>query len=136
MFIDFGNSNIDHFFRFGSSQFNLPTKETYDKLIELYDGLIVSASTYYTASLSSQQELERQTIKKNQIIQSFDGFEKYLRDGSVTGSATLNTLAAEAELYDLENPNYILNNIPQYIVNNENNTLNFSNIFTNRRCNI
>ena len=37
IFIDFGNSNIDHFFRFGSSQFTLPTQETYNKLIELYE---------------------------------------------------------------------------------------------------
>ena len=37
IFIDFGNSNIDHFFRFGSSQFTLPTEGTYNKLIELYE---------------------------------------------------------------------------------------------------
>jgi hypothetical protein len=119
----------NNFIHFSSAKERVLNFDYKNKLIELYDGLIVSASTYYTASLSSQQELERQTIKKNQIIQSFDGFEKYLRDGSVTGSATLNTLAAEAELYDLENPNYILNNIPQYIVNNENNE-NFLLFFT------
>jgi hypothetical protein len=119
----------NNFVHFSSAKERVLNFDYKNKLIELYDGLIVSASTYYTASLSSQQELERQTIKKNQIIQSFDGFEKYLKNANVTGSATLTTLAAEAELYDLENPNYILNNIPQYIVNNENNE-NFLLFFT------
>jgi hypothetical protein len=119
----------NNFVHFSSAKERVLNFDYKNKLIELYDGLIVSASTYYTASLSSQQELERQTIKKNQIIQSFDGFEKYLKNANVTGSTTLTTLAAEAELYDLENPNYILNNIPQYIVNNENNE-NFLLFFT------
>ena len=119
----------NNFVHFSSAKERVLNFDYKNKLIELYDGLITSASTFYASSLSSQQELERQTIKKNQIIQSFDGFEKYLRSGSVTGSAVLNTLAAEAELYDLENPNYILNNIPQYIVNNENNE-NFLLFFT------
>ena len=34
---DFGNMKTVHFFSFRTSQFSLPTKETYDKLIELYD---------------------------------------------------------------------------------------------------
>ena len=34
---DFGNRKVEHFFYFVSSQFCLPTKETYDKLIELYE---------------------------------------------------------------------------------------------------
>ena len=119
----------NNFVHFSSAKERVLNFDYKNKLIQLYDGLITSASTFFTASLSSQQELERQTIKKNQIIQSFDGFEKYLRSESVTGSAVLNTLAAEAELYDLENPNYILNNIPQYIVNNENNE-NFLLFFT------
>jgi DNA modification methylase len=33
---DMGDQQTDHFFRFSSSQFSLPTKKTYDKLIELY----------------------------------------------------------------------------------------------------
>ena len=33
---DFGNSKTLHFFSFRTSQFSLPTKETYNKLIELY----------------------------------------------------------------------------------------------------
>ena len=33
---EFGNRKADHFLRFATSQFSLPTKETYNKLIELY----------------------------------------------------------------------------------------------------
>jgi hypothetical protein len=112
----------NNFVHFSSAKERVLNFDYKNKLIELYDTAIQNAQTAsWVNSLSSQQDVERQTIKKNQIIQSFDGFEKYLRDNSVTGSAILNNLAAEADLYDLENPNYILNNIPQYIVNNTNN---------------
>ena len=124
------------------------------KLIELYENLIISASTDYknvgnanfTASVSSIQEVERQTIKKNQIIQSFDGFESFLYTSSslytksdntsltwpYSGNEKLssndnyvelwyNNITNLAEDYDFQNVDWINNNIPQYIVNNENN---------------
>ncbi len=117
------------------------------KLVELYEQLIVSASTNYTGgpsgsytgSISSLQEVDRQNIKKNQIIQSFDGFETFLynessssltwpysngnRDFSTSGSVELwyNNIITLSEDFDTENRNWITNNIPQYIVNNENN---------------
>ncbi len=34
---DFGDTTLDHFFRFGSSQFSLPIKENYIKLLKLYN---------------------------------------------------------------------------------------------------
>ena len=128
------------------------------RLIELYENLILSASTdvanpsslfvpsSYTSSFASYQEVERQTIKKNQIIQSFDGFETFLYTPSsyttndsdsmtwpYSGSVRLSSndtnvsywyenIVTLAEDYDIENPNWVNNNIPQYIVNNENNT--------------
>jgi DNA modification methylase len=33
---DMGNQKLDHFFRFNSSQFAIPTKETYDEMIKFY----------------------------------------------------------------------------------------------------
>jgi adenine specific DNA methylase Mod len=36
IFKDMGNTSLDHFFRFGSSQFGLPTREIYEKMIEIY----------------------------------------------------------------------------------------------------
>jgi hypothetical protein len=116
------------------------------KLIEIYEQLIISASTnytegpsgYYTGSISSLQEIDRQNIKKNEIIQSFDGFENFLYTSSsmswpYNGPNRLpstNTIIVEpwydnlitlADEYDIENVNWINNNIPQYIVNNEEN---------------
>jgi len=112
----------NNFVHFSSAKERVLNFDYKNKLIELYDTAIQNAQiASWANSLSSQQDVERQTIKKNQIIQSFDGFEKYLRDNDITSSIVLNNLASEADLYDLENPNYILNNIPQYIVNDTNN---------------
>ena len=117
------------------------------KLIELYEQLIISASTNYTGgssgsytgSISSLQEVDRQNTKKNQIIQSFDGFETFLynesssslnwpytngnRDLSVSNNVSnwYENIITLAEDFDIENRNWINNNIPQYIVNNEDN---------------
>lgn len=120
------------------------------KLVELYEQLITSASTdytnglsaLYTGSISSLQEVDRQNIKKNQIIQSFDGFEKFLYTSSslswphngstkelststlvlnTNGTGWYDTIITLAEDFDIENRNWIQNNIPTYIVNNEEN---------------
>jgi hypothetical protein len=122
------------------------------QLIEAYDGLIASASTDITNtgfinSVANQQELERQSTKKNQLVNGFDGFEKFLytsssayttnngssitwpynngnRISSNDTSSVLpwyNNIIELATIYDNNNQNYILNNIPQYIVSDENN---------------
>jgi hypothetical protein len=122
------------------------------QLIENYENSI-SASYYtgtgtgeHTGSLSAIQERERQLLKKNQLINNFDGFENFLYTPSSlttigsnsitwpysasvrllstdTGSVLpwYNNLITLAEDYDIENPNYVLNNIPQFIVNNDTN---------------
>jgi hypothetical protein len=128
------------------------------QLIEKYEELIISSSTNYTGgnsgsyttSISSLQETERQRIKKEQLIQGFDGFEKFLytsssyslyNSSSITwpysGSVRVNSssplvtndyatgwydnIITLSESYDIENTNYVLNNIPQYIINNDEN---------------
>jgi hypothetical protein len=122
------------------------------QLIEAYDNLIVSASTDITNtgfinSVANQQELERQSTKRNQLVNGFDGFEKFLYTSSsayTTNDASsitwpynngdrissndtssvlpwYNNIIELATDYDSNNQNYILNNIPQYIVNDENN---------------
>ena len=109
------------------------------QLIEKYDELILDADTI---TLSDKQETERQLIKKNQLLQGFDGFEKFLytsssyttnNSGSITwpyngGNRLISTsdivknwynnITILAEDFDIENPNWVENNIPQYIVNN------------------
>jgi hypothetical protein len=116
------------------------------QLIENYEQLILSSSTdytggniaYYTSSISSLQEVERQKIKKEKIIQGFDGFEKYLYQSSSMSwpyrgserdyhlsSSVINwykDTIVKAEEFDVQNSSWIQNNIPQFIVNNEDNT--------------
>jgi len=148
----------DNFVHFSSAKERVDNFIYKVQLIEKYEELI-SASLYYsgsvtqiasgsgsvTGSLSSLQERERQLIKKNQLLQGFDGFEKFLYtsssyttndSGSITWpynisnrliSTNVNVqswysnIVTLAEDYDIENTNYVLNNIPQYITNNTEN---------------
>ena len=117
------------------------------QLIEAYETAISAsnASQAHSGSLSSIQESERQQLKKNQLVNAFDGFEKFLytsssytanNSGSITwpysGSVRLQStninvsnwyenITELATIWDNNNPNFIKNNIPQYIVNDENN---------------
>jgi len=112
------------------------------QLIEVYEQSI-SASYYnptglnHTSSLSAKQEREKQQIKKDQLVNGFDGFEKFLYTSSSLSWPYVGTTRVEssnivvsnwydniitlAEDYDVQNSNWVQNNIPQYIVNNEEN---------------
>lgn len=142
----------DNFVHFSSAKERVDNFLYKVQLIEAYDGLIASASTDITNtgfinSVANQQELERQSTKKNQLVNGFDGFEKFLYTSSSayttnssssitwpynngnrissndTSSVLLwyNNIIELATIYDNNNQNYILNNIPQYIVSDENN---------------
>jgi hypothetical protein len=142
----------DNFVHFSSAKERVDNFLYKVQLIEAYDGLIVSASTDITNtgfinSVANQQELERQSTKRNQLVNGFDGFEKFLYTSSSTyttnnGSSITwpynngnrissndtssvlpwyNNIIELATIYDSNNQNYILNNIPQYIVSDENN---------------
>jgi hypothetical protein len=96
-----------------------------------------NASQAHSGSLASIQEAERQLLKKNQLINNFDGFEKFLYTSSslswpYNGNSrivhTNNTVISWyrdiielAEDYDVNNADWVQNNIPQFIVNNEEN---------------
>lgn len=109
------------------------------QLIEVYEEAVVNAQTAsWNNTIQSKQEIERQNIKKQQLIQGFDGFEQFLftsssmswpyvgsiRQLSSTNAVTnwYEDIITLAESFDIENPNWIQNNIPQYIVNNEENS--------------
>ena len=149
----------DNFVHFSSAKERVDNFIYKVQLIEVYEDLIVSSSTNYTGgnsgsytgSLSSLQEIERQTLKKNELLTGFDGFENFLytssslyttnNNNSITWpynngvrveststiiSNTLNTgwydnLITLAEEFDIENSNWVQNNIPQYILNNSEN---------------
>ena len=118
------------------------------QLIETYETAVSAsnASQAHSGSLASKQEAERQQLKKNQLVNAFDGFEKFLYtnseytlatqysitwpyDANGNRIASTNTIVSNwysniielAEVWDNNNPNFIKNNIPQYIVNDENN---------------
>jgi hypothetical protein len=110
------------------------------QLIEVYETAISAsnASQVHSGSIASKQEADRQESKKNQLINGFDGFEKFLYQSSslswpydVNGDRRLSTsnevtnwyndITELATIYDNNNSNYVLNNIPQYIVNNSEN---------------
>ena len=134
----------DNFVHFSSAKERVDNFIYKVQLIEKYEELI-SASNAPTQTISSAQETERQLIKKNQLLQGFDGFEKFLYtsssyttndSGSITWpynisnrliSTNVNVqswysnIVTLAEDYDIENTNYVLNNIPQYIINNTEN---------------
>jgi len=104
------------------------------QLIEKYEELINNA---IGDSIAEDNEIERQRIKKEQIIQGFDGFEKFLYtssslswpyNGNVRRLSTsyevrvwYGNITESAQDFDNMNQNYIKNNIPQYIVNNDEN---------------
>ena len=120
------------------------------QLIEVYETAISDSNLHIASKdkISAVQERERQLIKKNELLAGFDGFENFLYTSSSlyttnTGNSitwpydtngerisSTNTIVRDnwypnlielAEVYDIENSNWVQNNIPQYIVNNEEN---------------
>ena len=112
------------------------------QLIENYEFLI--SSSYYdplsyghTTTISAIQEREKQQLKKDQLVNGFDGFENFLYTSSSLSwpyngttkklsttaevSSWYETIITLAEDFDIENPNWVQNNIPQFIVNNTDN---------------
>ena len=130
----------DNFVHFSSAKERVDNFVYKVQLIENYESSISSSfyvgtgSSAHTGSLSAIQERERQLLKKNQLINNFDGFEKFLYTSSslswpYNGNSRIvhtnntviswyNNLINLSEEYDIQNPNWVQNNIPQYIVNN------------------
>jgi hypothetical protein len=147
--IDYVSSSTylwDNFVHFSSATERVLNFQYKVKLIEAYESAISTAQTAsFVNSPESVKQIERNNVKKSQIIQSFDGFESFLYTPSsytTTGSNSITwpytgsiriqsnspvvnswsqnivTLAGE---FDSENTNNIQNNIPQYILNNNEN---------------
>jgi hypothetical protein len=132
----------DNFVHFSSAKERVDNFVYKVQLIENYESLI-SASYYdpysggHSNTLSAQQERDKQQLKKNQLVNGFDGFEKFLytpsslswpHNGNIRKlSSTTDvsdwyeTIITLAETFDTENPNWVQNNIPQFIVNNSDN---------------
>ena len=141
----------DNFVHFSSAKERVDNFVYKVQLIEAYEQLITN-STSASGSISENNESERQRIKKEQLVQGFDGFEKFLYNSSsyttsdsnsmtwpYTGDVRLGStnnivsnwytnIVTLAENYDIENSNFVLNNLPQYIRNNNEND-SFFNVF-------
>ncbi len=141
----------NNFVHFSSAKERLANFVYKVQLIELYENAISSSnydptSTGYTNSFTVKRDVELQTEKKNKIIGGFDGFEKFLYQYSsdyttndstsitwpynagVRMVSTSNTVSdwydnviVLAEEFDKENKNALVQNIPSYILNNEEN---------------
>lgn len=159
----------DNFVHFSSAKERVDNFVYKVQLIETYEALILSSSadsganisgsiygydiwpSTYTGSIAAKQDVERNRIKKEQLINGFDGFEKFLYtpsstytsadSGSITwpysgsvrllstnsnitntiGTGWYDNIITLAEDFDIENQNWVQNNIPQYIVNNTEN---------------
>ena len=127
--------------------YKLQLIENYEDLIvSASTDFTAGGSAAWTASVSAKKEVERQQAKKSALIQGFDGFETFLYTSSslyttatsssitwpYSSSVRLKTTNQEAIkwyeniidqsiIYDVNNPNYIINNIPQYITTNPEN---------------
>lgn len=141
----------DNFTHFSSAKERLDNFVYKVQLIEAYENAISSSNydptnTGYPNSFTIKQNIELQTEKKNKIIGAFDEFEKFLYtysseystndDTSMTWpydsgvrmlstTSTVvdwyNSVSLLAEKFDKENKNALLNNIPSYIKNKEEN---------------
>jgi len=138
----------DNFVHFSSAKERVDNFVYKVQLIETYESAISASNASLSSSvLNDVQERERQLIKKNELLAGFDGFENFLYTSSsiyTTNNSTSITWPYDgngrilstnsnvvlpwydniiqlAEIYDVENPNWVQNNIPQYIVNNSEN---------------
>jgi hypothetical protein len=129
-------TNFSEFSFFGSVNERLGNFYTKVKQIEDYKNAI---TTYSSSSLSSSLA-NSVTASINNIIANFDGYEYYLYFESssytwpktnstlpyilaTTASATTwyNSFTGSAESYDDSNPNYIINTLPSFVKDDENN---------------
>lgn len=140
----------DNFVHFSSARERLDNFIYKVQLIEAYDTAVSSSqydptATGYANSLSVKQSIQTYEDKKSKLIQGFDGFEKFLYTSSsyttststsmtypiLNGVRLSTTSSVVADWYDIisesatefdrENRNGLKNNIPSYILDNEEN---------------
>jgi hypothetical protein len=118
----------NNFVNFGSAEELINNFAYKIELIELYqnryDELTISDGTESDWTSSIAISLEATKVKNNidTIIREFSGFENYLYqtvDTNITGWE--DSLLVSAIQYDKSNPNYVVNNIPEFIYSDYNN---------------
>ena len=132
---------FQNFVHFGSSE-ELINNFVYKlKLTEEYDSRIESLKSggNWTTVLSLKNDIDKYDILKNEIIKNFNGFEYFLYNDTSTLSypkdndellhttssqsiSWYNNIITLSSEYDKDNPNYLVNNIPDYITKNQENS--------------
>ena len=132
---------FDNFSHFGSSEERAKNFNYKVSLLEVYSAsldTIDNRSGSSTGSLSIVRERESIVKKQNDILVNFDGYETFLYDstsslafpkesdgitlestGSTNAVAWYDTLIISSSAWDKENENYLVNNIPEYIRNDD-----------------
>ena len=135
---------FDNFVHFGSAEERARNYFYKISLLETYkNGIatIESGSGSSTGSLSLLREKESLQKKINDVKANFDGFEHFLTDstsslafpkesdgtslqstGSTDSVAWYNTLLVSSSAYDKDNVDYLANNIPAYVANDDEQT--------------
>ena len=135
---------FDNFVHFGSAEERARNYFYKVSLLETYKNSIAtieSGSGSSTGSLSLLREKESLQKKINDVKANFDGYEHFLTDstsslaypkesdgvslqstGSTEAVAWYNTLLVSSSAYDRNNVDYLPNNVPQYIKNDDEQT--------------
>jgi hypothetical protein len=142
--LESGSIHWNNFVHFSSAKERVDNFVYKVQLIEAYDTSLESAfetgsigDGLYTGSAEGIRQVERITAKKRELLGGFDGFENFLYtssslswpfNGNVRRLSTTqevsnwyDTIIDLADEFDSQNQNWVQNNIPQYIVNNEEN---------------
>ena len=142
--LESGSIKWNNFVHFSSAKERVDNFVYKVQLIEAYETSLESAYAtgssgdgLYTGSADGIKQIERLNTKKRELLGGFDGFENFLYtssslswpyNGSVKQPSTsievsnwYDTIVTLAEDFDTQNFNWVQNNIPQYIVNNDEN---------------
>ena len=132
---------FDNFSHFGSAAERAKNFNYKVSLLEVYSASldrIDNGSGSSTGSLSVVRERESIVKKQNDVLVNFDGYETFLYEstsslafpketdgvtlkstGSTDAVAWYDTLVISSSAWDTDNENYLVNNIPEYIRNDD-----------------
>lgn len=133
--------NWSNFVKYSSAEERINNFMYKIKLLEFYDTKIeqLKSGSFYTGSVRMKKEIEDNEISKQTLTDNFDGFEHFLFtsssvDGLTYPGAGGNELSSSnsddavtwyssaigsAQEYDYYNKDYLVNNLPQHIIDNQ-----------------
>lgn len=110
---------FENFVHFGSATERVINYQYKVSLINDYDSKINELELLVSPNPVDVKQIERIKELRRELIGGFDGFERFLyNDASPT---VLSDALSQAELYDRNNVNYLVNNIPTYLIESNDN---------------